>query len=68
MKLHLQGIGKHFTAADVVYYMNQPDVKMQYCLEGKTISESTAQRWLRAMMYRYRKEQKGTEEREKGYY
>jgi hypothetical protein len=58
IKLYLQTLGKHFKAADVVFYLDQPEIKERFGI-SKAISERTAQRFLNVMSYRYGKEAKG---------
>lgn len=56
--LHLQGIGKYVRAMDIVHFLDLPDTKAQFNLK-KTISLTTAQRWMHAMHYRWMKNPRG---------
>ncbi|KIO18904.1 hypothetical protein M407DRAFT_83446 [Tulasnella calospora MUT 4182] len=58
IKLHLLGVGKFFTAMDIVKYSAQADVMERWGL-SRPISEWTATRWLKKLDYRYRNEKKG---------
>lgn len=58
LHLHLQSKGKWINAMDIVRYMDSPDIKMRHGLK-RTISLATAQRWMRAMNYRWKKRPKG---------
>ncbi|KAI0715843.1 hypothetical protein C8Q72DRAFT_891675 [Fomitopsis betulina] len=49
--LHLQGIGKHRKAMDIVHFFEQPDIQEQYQLDGWAPSLTTAQRWMECMEY-----------------
>jgi hypothetical protein len=52
--LHLQGIGKYVKAMDIVEYLDRAEVKSRLKLT-KTISLSTAQRWMSHVGYRWSK-------------
>lgn len=58
IKVHLQGIGKYVRAQDIVEFLDTPDIKIRYGL-SKTISLSTAKRWMSKMDYRWRKSPSG---------
>ncbi|KAJ7771323.1 hypothetical protein DFH07DRAFT_768294 [Mycena maculata] len=56
--LHLQSLGKRISAKDIVRYVATPE--FQACLSVKhKISLWTAQRWMKKMGYRWKKEPKG---------
>ncbi|KAJ7350017.1 hypothetical protein DFH08DRAFT_652335, partial [Mycena albidolilacea] len=57
LHLHLQGIGKHVTAQDIVDYMATDEMKVRLKLK-KGISLATAQRWMKRMEFRWTKEPK----------
>jgi hypothetical protein len=52
--LHLQSIGKYVRAMDIVEYLDQAEVKSRLKLT-KTISLTTAQRWMKHVGYRWSK-------------
>lgn len=52
--LHLQGIGKHVRAQDIVDYLDRPEVKLHLRLK-KTVSLITAQRSMASMGYQWTK-------------
>ncbi|KAF8990335.1 hypothetical protein BDQ17DRAFT_1433842 [Cyathus striatus] len=52
LRLHLQSVGKHVCAQDIVDYLDLPDVKARLRLK-KTVSLATAQRWMILMGYRW---------------
>ena len=56
--LHLQGIGKHVCAQDIVTYLDRPDVKARLKLK-KTTSLATAQRWMAKLEFRFGKAPRG---------
>ena len=56
--LRLQGIGPWIKAADIVQYLNSPEMKLWLNLK-KPISERTARRWMDRMSYRWKREPKG---------
>jgi hypothetical protein len=56
--LHLQSIGKYISAMDIVRYLDQPDVQKWHGFK-KTISERTAQTWLKNLGYRWKLEPSG---------
>ncbi|KIK76705.1 hypothetical protein PAXRUDRAFT_169069 [Paxillus rubicundulus Ve08.2h10] len=56
--MHLQTIGKYVSAADIIQFLDTPDVKERYALK-KTISLTTAQRWMHMMDYRWTKAPSG---------
>jgi hypothetical protein len=56
--LHLQGIGPWIKAADIVQYLNTPEMKARLNLK-KPISERTARRWMYRISYRWKREPKG---------
>ncbi|KZT32519.1 hypothetical protein SISSUDRAFT_1072510 [Sistotremastrum suecicum HHB10207 ss-3] len=58
IKLHIQSVGKWFTADHIVEYSGRPEVLQRWGLT-KAISPRTALRWLAAMKYQYGKEKKG---------
>lgn len=58
LKLHLQGVGKFFSAADVVQWSAQSEVRERFGFK-RPISKGTATRWLKIMDYRYQKDRKG---------
>lgn len=58
LQLHLQSIGKCVRALDMVHYLDRPEVKERWSLK-KTISITTAQRWMKRLGYRWRREPKG---------
>ncbi|KZV95350.1 hypothetical protein EXIGLDRAFT_610717 [Exidia glandulosa HHB12029] len=58
LMLHLQELGDSFTSSAIVDWLARPEVKAEYGI-SKTISESTARRWLLALGYRYRLEARG---------
>jgi len=49
---HLQSIGAYVRAQDVMEYLDREEVKMRLKLK-KTISLSTAKRWMKLMDYRW---------------
>jgi hypothetical protein len=55
---HLQSVGKYVKAADVVWYVDKPEVRAKFKLK-KGISLATAKRWMGMMNYRWRKTPKG---------
>ncbi|KAH9933867.1 uncharacterized protein B0H18DRAFT_870317, partial [Fomitopsis serialis] len=57
--LHLQGIGKHRKADDIVQFFEQPEIQERYQLDGWAPSITTAQRWMRRMEYRWGSGPKG---------
>ncbi|KIO26701.1 hypothetical protein M407DRAFT_74171 [Tulasnella calospora MUT 4182] len=58
IQLHLLGVGKYFTAQDIVEYSARPEVMAAWGT-SRPISDSTARRWLKKMDYRYTNEKKG---------
>jgi hypothetical protein len=58
LQLHIQSLGKFFTAMDVVCYIAQPDVMARLGI-SIAISERTACQWLNAMSYRFGKIKNG---------
>ncbi|PIL30872.1 hypothetical protein GSI_07041 [Ganoderma sinense ZZ0214-1] len=58
IQLHLQSIGKYVRAADIVEYLNRPEVRDRFEIK-KSISLSTAKRWMHKMGYRWTREKKG---------
>ena len=58
IQLHLQSIGKYVRAADIVEYLNRPEVQEHLKIK-KSISLSTAKRWMHKMGYRWIQEKKG---------
>jgi hypothetical protein len=55
---YLHSIGKYITAISVVQYTAQLDIQAMWGLT-KLISKATAQRWLKNLDYRWRREWKG---------
>ncbi|KAH7922696.1 hypothetical protein BV22DRAFT_1016841 [Leucogyrophana mollusca] len=58
IQLHLQSIGKFIRALDIVHYLSDPEVQKRHGLK-KTVSLATAQRWMKKLGYRWKKEPKG---------
>jgi hypothetical protein len=58
IQLHLQGIGKYVKAMDIVTYLSSPDIQQRFGLT-KTISLSTARRWMQTVGYHWSKTPKG---------
>ncbi|KIJ64674.1 hypothetical protein HYDPIDRAFT_90357 [Hydnomerulius pinastri MD-312] len=58
LKLHLQSIGKYVRAQDLVDYLSIPENQEHHRFR-KTISLKTAQRWMKKLGYRWKKEPKG---------
>ncbi|KAI0316465.1 hypothetical protein OF83DRAFT_1060295, partial [Amylostereum chailletii] len=58
IKLHLQSVGKYVRALDIVHFLDRPEVQTQFGLK-KSVSLSTAQRWMKRMGYRWMKTPKG---------
>lgn len=56
--LHLQEIGPFFCAMDIVHFLKTPEMTRRLTLK-KMICERTAQRWLKHMSYRWKREPKG---------
>lgn len=52
--LHLQGLGLHIRALDIVEYLAEPDVQQRFGLK-KTVALSTAQGWMHRLGYRWKK-------------
>lgn len=55
---HLQGIGKHVRALDIVEFLADPDVQKRFGLK-KTIGLSTAQGWMHRLRFRWSKTPSG---------
>ena len=55
---HLQSLGKYFSANDLLEYLNTPDV-LDRLGRAKKLSLRTAQRWLKILGFRWKKEEKG---------
>ena len=55
---HLQGIGKYIRAEDIVHFLDQPEIRQKHGLK-KTISITTAQRWMAMMDFRWTKTPSG---------
>ena len=55
---HLQGLGKYFSATDLLKYINTPEI-LDRLGRSKKLSLRTAQRWLKLVGFRWRKEAKG---------
>ncbi|KIK78502.1 hypothetical protein PAXRUDRAFT_163860 [Paxillus rubicundulus Ve08.2h10] len=55
---HLQTIGKYISAADIIKFLETPDIKDNYALK-KTIPLSTAQWWMDMMDYHWIKAPSG---------
>lgn len=55
---HLQGVGKHVRALDVVEFLADPDVQKRFGLK-KTIGLSTAQGWMHRLGFRWSKTPSG---------
>ena len=55
---HLQGLGKYFSASDLLNFLNTPDI-LDRLGRTKKLSLRTAQRWLKLLGFRWRKEGKG---------
>ncbi|KAH9912824.1 uncharacterized protein B0H18DRAFT_857820, partial [Fomitopsis serialis] len=51
--LHLQGVGKHRKAMDIVHFFQSPEIQDKYDLDGWAPSVATAQRWMDRMDYRW---------------
>ncbi|KAI0045259.1 hypothetical protein FA95DRAFT_1495657 [Auriscalpium vulgare] len=51
---HLQSLGPYIRAMDIVDFLDTPGIREQYSLT-KTISLTTAQRWMHLMDYRWTK-------------
>ncbi|PIL28057.1 hypothetical protein GSI_09809 [Ganoderma sinense ZZ0214-1] len=58
IQLHLQSIGKYVRAADIVEYLNREEVQSRLKIK-KSISLSTAKRWMHKMGYRWTREKRG---------
>ncbi|KAI1783382.1 hypothetical protein LXA43DRAFT_903705, partial [Ganoderma leucocontextum] len=59
IQLRLQSIGKYIRAADIVEYLNRPEVQDRLKIK-RSISLSTAKRrWMHKMGYRWIREKKG---------
>lgn len=58
IQLHLQGIGKYVKAMDIVYYLDQANVKQRLGL-ARTVSHATAKRWMKVLGYRWTKTPRG---------
>jgi hypothetical protein len=56
--LHLQSIGKHVCAQDLVTYFDRPDIKQRLKLKD-TISLATVQRWIEKLNFRLGKMPRG---------
>jgi hypothetical protein len=56
--LHLQGIGKHVWAMDIVHFIGTPEM-LKWLDRTKSIDLSTAQRWMHKMAYRWTKDPNG---------
>ena len=56
--LHLQSLGPYIKAADIVQYLNTPEVKQWLNLK-KPMSEHTAQCWMHCMEYQWKKTPQG---------
>ncbi|KAH7904928.1 hypothetical protein BJ138DRAFT_993281, partial [Hygrophoropsis aurantiaca] len=50
--LHLQSIGKHVRAEDIVSYLDQESLKEKYQMK-QTVSLATAKRWMKKLEYRW---------------
>lgn len=55
---HLQAVGKYIRAMDIVEFMANPEVLLEYSLK-KPIGLSTAQTWMHALDYRWTKAPSG---------
>ena len=55
---HLQSLGPNIKAADIVKYLNRPDVRQKYQMK-KGISEQTARKWLQRMGFHWTLDPKG---------
>ncbi|KAI0723025.1 hypothetical protein C8Q76DRAFT_691602 [Earliella scabrosa] len=55
---HLQGLGKYICAADIVTFLANRHIQERFGLED-TISLSTAQAWMHALGYRWKKSSNG---------
>ncbi|KAF8321884.1 uncharacterized protein EI90DRAFT_3131421 [Cantharellus anzutake] len=58
LETHLRGLGPYISAADIVNFLNTPEMKEHQGHE-KPICLRTAQRWLHIMGYRWCKEKRG---------
>ncbi|KAF8128333.1 hypothetical protein K438DRAFT_1789555 [Mycena galopus ATCC 62051] len=56
--LHLQSLGKWASGKDIVRYVATPEFQARLSVK-RTITIRTAQRWMRKMGYRWKKEPKG---------
>ncbi|KAJ7309359.1 hypothetical protein DFH08DRAFT_1050065 [Mycena albidolilacea] len=56
--IHLQSLGKWVTAKDIVRYVATPEFQARLRIKRK-ISICTAQRWMKKMGYRWKREPKG---------
>ena len=55
---HLQSLGKYFSSDDLADFLNSP-VMLERLGRDKRISKETAQRWLKILGYRWKKDSKG---------
>ena len=58
ISLHLQSKGKYIKAADIVEYLNEPEVKKRWDID-KSISLATAKCWMTKLGYRWVKKHRG---------
>lgn len=52
IRMHLLSKGKYVRAADIVHYLDDPEIQKKHSLK-KSISLATAQRWMHMMDYRW---------------
>jgi hypothetical protein len=56
--LHLQGLGKYIKSLDIVHFLDTPEM-LERLKREKTVSLTTAQRWLERNGFRWTKDPKG---------